>query len=66
MKIKLELSEELSKTVTQLAQTRGTDVAEVIRRSIGLASFFEQELAQGNLVLLKDAETDRMRQVELH
>jgi hypothetical protein len=65
MKIKLELSEELSHTVTKLAHTRGTDVAEVIRRSIGLASFFEQELAQGNRVLLQNVKTDRMRQVEL-
>jgi hypothetical protein len=66
MKIKLELSEELSDAVAKLAHTRGTDVAEVIRRSIGLASFFEQELAQGNRVLLQNVETDQMRQVELH
>jgi predicted transcriptional regulator len=65
MRIKIELSDELSATVKELAKKRDSSISEVIRRAISLENFFDQELAEGTKVLLKSKGSDNLQEVIL-
>ena len=61
----IELSDQLAETVRVLAKKRNTSISDVVRRAISLDNFFEEELSEGNTVILKNKNTDKMREVVL-
>ena len=63
MRMNIELSDELAETVRILAKKRNTSISDVVRRAISLDNFFEEELSEGNTVILKNKNTDKMREV---
>ena len=65
MRMNIELSDELAETVRILAKKRNTSISDVVRRAISLDNFFEEELSEGNTVILKNKNTDKMREVDL-
>jgi predicted transcriptional regulator len=65
MRMNIELSDELAETVRMLAKKRNTSISDVVRRAISLDNFFEEELSEGNTVILKNKNTDKMREVVL-
>ena len=65
MRMNIELSDELADTVRSLAKKRNTSVSDVVRRAISLDNFFEEELSEGNTVILKNKNSDKMREVVL-
>ncbi|BDW10162.1 hypothetical protein PSHI8_02440 [Polynucleobacter sp. SHI8] len=65
MRMNIELSDELAETVRSLAKKRNTSVSDVVRRAISLDNFFEEELSEGNTVILKNKNSDKMREVVL-
>ena len=65
MRMKIELSDELAETVRNLAKKRNTSVSDVVRRAISLDNFFEEELSEGNTVILKKKNSTKMREVLL-
>jgi len=65
MRMNIELSDELAETVRILAKKRNTSISDVVRRAISLDNFFEEELSEGNTVILKNKNTDKMREVVL-
>ena len=65
MRMNIELSDELAETVRILAKKRNTSISDVVRRAISLDNFFEEELSEGNTVILKKKNTDKMREVVL-
>jgi len=65
MRMNIELSDELVETVRVLAKKRNTSISDVVRRAISLDNFFEEELSEGNTVILKNKNTDKMREVVL-
>jgi predicted transcriptional regulator len=65
MRMNIELSDELAETVRLLAKKRNTSISDVVRRAISLDNFFEEELSEGNTVILKNKNTDKMREVVL-
>jgi predicted transcriptional regulator len=65
MRINIELSDELTATVKELAKKRDSSISEVIRRAISLENFFDQELAEGTKVLLKSKDSDNLQEVIL-
>ena len=65
MRMNIELSDELAETVRSLAKKRNTSVSDVVRRAISLDNFFEEELSEGNIVILKNKNSDKMRDVVL-
>ncbi len=65
MRMNIELSDELAETVRVLAKKRNTSISDVVRRAISLDNFFEEELSEGNTVILKNKNTDKMREVVL-
>ena len=65
MRMNIELSDELAETVRSLAKKRNTSVSDVVRRAISLDNFFEEELSEGNIVILKNKNSDKMREVVL-
>jgi predicted transcriptional regulator len=65
MRINIELSDELTATVKELAKKRDSSISEVIRRAISLENFFDQELAEGKKVLLKSKGSDNLQEVIL-
>jgi predicted transcriptional regulator len=65
MRINIELSDELTATVKELAKKRDSSISEVIRRAISLENFFDQELSEGTKVLLKSKGSDKLHEVIL-
>ena len=65
MRMNIELSDELAETVRVLANNRNTRISDVVRRAISLDNFLEEELSAGNIVILKNKITDKMREVVL-
>jgi predicted transcriptional regulator len=65
MKMNIQLSDELAETVRTLAKKRNTSISDVVRRAISLDKFFEEELSEGNTVILKNKNSDKMREVIL-
>ena len=65
MRMNIELSDELAETVRSLAKKCNTSVSDVVRRAISLDNFFEEELSEGNTVILKNKNSDKMREVVL-
>ena len=65
MRMNIELSDELAETVRILAKKRNTSISDVVRRAISLDNFFVEELSEGNTVILKNKNTDKMREVVL-
>lgn len=62
-KITVSLTDEAANAVEQLAESRGISSSEVVRRGIALARFFEDQLAAGSSILIRneDGELERVQ-----
>ncbi len=61
IKVTASLTDETAEAVERMARNRGVSVSEIIRQSIALREYFEEVLADGETLLVRDDNGDLER-----
>jgi len=59
----MNLPEESIETLRELAQKTGSSMAEVVRRAVATEKFLRDTAAEGSKILIKDKDSDMLREL---
>jgi predicted transcriptional regulator len=62
-RLSVNLSDEVAKTLNELAKRRGTTVTEAVRRAISTEAFIQDQIDNGKSILIADRDHENVREI---
>jgi hypothetical protein len=63
VRLSVNLAPEAARTLKELAAKNGVSVTEMVRRAISTESFIDEQVEEGNKILIEDAEDKSLKQL---